>query len=89
MIEFFGWYIIRKEEFERRIERAEKEFVPLLGCDEKIILMSRISAECEKRQKAEQECSEARAMYAEEVEKRYNLARKLAQMEKGEETNAV
>lgn len=89
MIELFGWCMMRKEEFERRTERAKEGFVPLLGSDEKIILMSRISAECEKRQKAEQECAEARAMYAEEVEKRYNLARKLAQMEKGEETNAV
>ena len=89
MIELFGWCMMRKEELERRTERAKKGFVPLLGSDERIILMSQISAECEKRQKAEQECAEARAMYAEEVEKRYNLARKLAQMEKGEETNAV
>lgn len=31
---------MRKEEFERRTEKAKERFVPLLGSDEKIILMS-------------------------------------------------
>lgn len=91
MIYFLGWYVMRKEEYTLHIEHAEREgrFMSPLGSDERTLLLSKINTEREKRQEAERARAEAQAMYAEEVEKRYSLARKLAQMEKGEESDAV
>lgn len=91
MLHFLGWYVMRKEEYKLNIEHAkiEARFISSLRSDERTRLLCKIDEEREKRQEAERARAEAQAMYAEEVEKRYSLARKLAQMERGEESDAV
>lgn len=91
MIHFLGWYVMRKEEYKLNIEHAKTEarFISSLRGDERTRLLCKIDEEREKRQEAEQACAEARAMYIEEVKKSYSLARKLAQMGKGKDSDAV